>query len=127
MGRAARRRGLRRGRRRRNVGVRAGGDRGAGDLPRSRPRVARLSRVAPLPRRPAALSARRGAHRDRSGARPAARVGPAPPAALVGLIAGGAFVATILIPRDLTTLARFKWTWAFLGLVLLVAPLLPGI
>jgi len=43
------------------------------------------------------------------------------------LIAGGAFVATILIPRDLTTLARFKWTWAFLGLVLLVAPLLPGI
>src|SRR3989442_401030 len=84
MGRAARPRGLRRGRRRRNVGVRAGGDRGAGDLPRARPSVARLSRVAPLPRRPAALSARRGAHRDRPGARPAARVGPAPPAALVG-------------------------------------------
>lgn len=43
------------------------------------------------------------------------------------LIAAGAFVATILIPRDLTTLARFKWTWALLGVVLLISPLLPVI
>src|SRR5919201_1749304 len=43
------------------------------------------------------------------------------------IIAGGAFAATILIPRDLTALARFKWTWALLGLVLLVAPLFPVI
>jgi cell division protein FtsW (lipid II flippase) len=41
------------------------------------------------------------------------------------LIAAGAFVATILIPRDLTALARFKWTWALLGVLLLVSPLLP--
>src|SRR6267143_4466500 len=41
------------------------------------------------------------------------------------LIAAGAFAATILIPRDLTALARFKWTWAFLGVLLLVAPLFP--
>jgi len=41
------------------------------------------------------------------------------------IIAGGAFAATILIPRDLTALARFKWTWAFLGVLLLVAPLFP--
>jgi cell division protein FtsW (lipid II flippase) len=43
------------------------------------------------------------------------------------VIAAGAFAATILIPRDLTALARFKWTWAILGLLLLMAPLLPGI
>jgi cell division protein FtsW (lipid II flippase) len=43
------------------------------------------------------------------------------------IIAGGAFAATILIPRDLTALARFKWTWALLGLLLLVAPLFPVI
>ncbi len=43
------------------------------------------------------------------------------------VIAGGAFVATILIPRDLTALARFKWTWALLGVALLVSPLLPVI
>ena len=41
------------------------------------------------------------------------------------LIAAGAFVATILIPRDLTALGRYKWTWALLGVLLLVAPLLP--
>src|SRR5512132_2742579 len=28
------------------------------------------------------------------------------------LIAAGAFMVTILIPRDLSVLARFKWTWA---------------
>lgn len=43
------------------------------------------------------------------------------------LIAAGAFAATILIPRDLSALARFKWTWAILGVVLLISPLLPGI
>lgn len=41
------------------------------------------------------------------------------------LIAAGAFVATILIPRDITALGRYKWTWALLGVLLLVAPLLP--
>ena len=43
------------------------------------------------------------------------------------VIAAGAFVATLLIPRDLTALARFKWTWALLGVLLLVSPLLPVI
>ena len=43
------------------------------------------------------------------------------------LIAAGAFVGTILIPKDLTTLARFKWTWALLGVALLISPLLPVI
>ncbi|HUQ42286.1 MAG TPA: FtsW/RodA/SpoVE family cell cycle protein [Candidatus Limnocylindrales bacterium] len=43
------------------------------------------------------------------------------------LIAAGAFVATILIPRDITALARYKWTWAILGVLLLVSPLLPVI
>ena len=43
------------------------------------------------------------------------------------LIAAGAFVATILIPRDLTALGRYKWTFALLGVLLLVAPLLPVI
>src|SRR5206468_5392286 len=41
------------------------------------------------------------------------------------IIAAGAFAATILVPRDLTALARFKWTWALLGVLLLIAPLLP--
>ena len=41
------------------------------------------------------------------------------------VIAAGAFVVTILFPRDLMTLARFKWTWAILGVILLVSPLLP--
>ena len=43
------------------------------------------------------------------------------------LIAAAAFVATMLIPRDLTALGRYKWTWAILGLLLLMAPLLPVI
>jgi peptidoglycan glycosyltransferase len=43
------------------------------------------------------------------------------------IIASGAFAAAILIPRDLSVLARFKWTWALLGLLLLVAPLFPVI
>ena len=43
------------------------------------------------------------------------------------VIAAGAFCVTILIPRDLSVLARFKYTWALIGMVLLVSPLLPGI
>ena len=43
------------------------------------------------------------------------------------VIAAGAFAATMLIPRDLTALARYKWTWAILGVALLVSPLLPVI
>jgi peptidoglycan glycosyltransferase len=43
------------------------------------------------------------------------------------LIAAGAFIAVILIPKDLTALARFKWTWALLGVALLISPLLPVI
>src|SRR5438067_1854465 len=43
------------------------------------------------------------------------------------VIAAGAFAATMLIPRDLTALARSKWTWAILGVALLVSPLLPVI
>ncbi|HKC89803.1 MAG TPA: FtsW/RodA/SpoVE family cell cycle protein, partial [Candidatus Limnocylindria bacterium] len=43
------------------------------------------------------------------------------------IIAAGAFAATIVVPRDLTALARFKWTWALLGIILLIAPLLPVI
>ncbi len=41
------------------------------------------------------------------------------------IVASGAFAATMLIPRDLTAIGRFKWTWAFLGVALLVSPLLP--
>ncbi len=41
------------------------------------------------------------------------------------LIASGAFVAAILIPRDVSTLARYKYSWALVGLVLLALPLLP--
>ncbi|HET8567755.1 MAG TPA: FtsW/RodA/SpoVE family cell cycle protein [Candidatus Limnocylindria bacterium] len=43
------------------------------------------------------------------------------------VIAAGAFAATMLIPRDLTVLSRYKYTWAFLGVLLLLSPLLPGI
>src|SRR5438105_3272329 len=43
------------------------------------------------------------------------------------IIAAGAFAATIVVPRDLTALARYKWTWALLGVLLLIAPLLPVI
>ena len=43
------------------------------------------------------------------------------------VIAAGAFCVTILIPRDLSVLARYKYTWALLGLLLLISPLLPVI
>ncbi|HEV2250082.1 MAG TPA: FtsW/RodA/SpoVE family cell cycle protein [Candidatus Limnocylindria bacterium] len=43
------------------------------------------------------------------------------------VIAAGAFCITILVPRDLTVLARYKYTWALLGVLLLVSPLLPVI
>ncbi|MFN2520608.1 MAG: FtsW/RodA/SpoVE family cell cycle protein [Candidatus Limnocylindria bacterium] len=41
------------------------------------------------------------------------------------VVAAGAFVAVLLVPRDLSVLARYKYTWALLGMLLLVAPLLP--
>ncbi len=41
------------------------------------------------------------------------------------VIASGAFAATILVPRDLSALSRYRYTWALLGLLLLVAPLFP--
>ena len=43
------------------------------------------------------------------------------------VIAAGAFCVTILVPRDLSVLARFKYTWALIGMILLVSPLLPGV
>ena len=43
------------------------------------------------------------------------------------VIAAGAFCLTILVPRDLSVLARFKYTWALLGILLLVSPMLPVI
>ncbi len=42
-------------------------------------------------------------------------------------LAAAAFVGAILFPRDLSVLQRYKYTWALLGFVLLVSPLLPGI
>lgn len=42
-------------------------------------------------------------------------------------IAAIAFVITMLVPRDLTVLSRYKYTWALLGFVLLISPLLPVI
>ena len=41
------------------------------------------------------------------------------------LIAAGVFAIAILVPRDLTILSRYKYTWAILGLALLLSPLLP--
>src|SRR3989475_1804570 len=43
------------------------------------------------------------------------------------IIAAGGFAATIVVPRDLTALARFKWTLPILRVLLLMAPLLPVI
>src|SRR5436309_16015714 len=43
------------------------------------------------------------------------------------IIAAGALAATIVVPRDLTALARFTLTWARLVILLLIAPLLPVI
>src|SRR3977135_1163845 len=41
------------------------------------------------------------------------------------VIAAVAFCIPILIPRDLSVLARYKYTWALLGMLLLISPLLP--
>ena len=41
--------------------------------------------------------------------------------------AAAAFMVTMLVPRDLTALARYKWTWALIGVLLLISPLLPVI
>ncbi|MBI2774314.1 MAG: FtsW/RodA/SpoVE family cell cycle protein [Chloroflexi bacterium] len=43
------------------------------------------------------------------------------------VVAAGAFVAATLIPRDLTVLARYKYSWALAGIALLASPLLPVI
>ncbi|CAN5184184.1 FtsW/RodA/SpoVE family cell cycle protein [soil metagenome] len=43
------------------------------------------------------------------------------------VIAAAAFVVTTLVPRDLSVLSRYKYTWALLAFLLLVSPLLPGI
>lgn len=43
------------------------------------------------------------------------------------VLAAGAFCVTILVPRDLTALSRYKYTWALIGVMLLVSPLLPVI
>lgn len=43
------------------------------------------------------------------------------------VVGGGAFAATILIPRDLSALSRYKYTWAALVLLLLASPLFPGV
>ena len=40
-------------------------------------------------------------------------------------LAAGLFAAAILLPRDLTLLSRYKYTWAILGIGLLLSPLLP--
>ncbi len=42
-------------------------------------------------------------------------------------IASVAFVLATLIPRDLSVLSRYKYTWALVGFALLISPLLPGI
>jgi cell division protein FtsW (lipid II flippase) len=41
------------------------------------------------------------------------------------IVAAGVFVAAILVPRDISSLARYKYTWALGGLLLLASPLLP--
>jgi len=41
------------------------------------------------------------------------------------VIAAGVFVAVIIVPRDLGSLSRFKYSWAVLGIALLASPLLP--
>ena len=41
------------------------------------------------------------------------------------VIAAGVFVAVIMVPRDLGSLSRFKYSWAVLGIALLASPLLP--
>ena len=43
------------------------------------------------------------------------------------IVGAGAFAAAMLIPRDLTAFARYKYTWAIAGIVLLLSPLLPVI
>lgn len=42
-------------------------------------------------------------------------------------LAALAFVGVMLVPRDLSVLSRYKYTWALLGLVLLLSPLIPGL
>lgn len=46
---------------------------------------------------------------------------------LWSLVSISAFVATLLVVQRISDLARFKWTFFFVGAVLLVMPLAPGI
>ena len=41
------------------------------------------------------------------------------------VISAGVFVGTLLVPRDLAVLSRYKYSWAVAGIVLLASPLLP--
>ncbi len=43
------------------------------------------------------------------------------------LVSIGAYVLTLLVVRRVTDLARYKWTFALIGILLLVLPLVPGI
>ena len=43
------------------------------------------------------------------------------------LVGSGVFIVAILVPRDLSVLARYKYTWALAGIALLASPLLPVI
>ena len=42
-------------------------------------------------------------------------------------IAIAAYVATLLLLRRVSDLARYKWTFAFVGLFLLLLPFMPGV
>jgi peptidoglycan glycosyltransferase len=43
------------------------------------------------------------------------------------LVSIGAYALTLLVVRRATDLARYKWTFAFIGMALLVMPLVPGL
>jgi len=47
--------------------------------------------------------------------------------ALWTLLGIAAFIVTLALVRDVATLGRYRWTFALAGLVLLLAPLLPGV
>ena len=43
------------------------------------------------------------------------------------LVAIGAYVATLFVVRRVPDLARYKWTFALIGIVLLLLPFVPGV
>jgi len=47
--------------------------------------------------------------------------------ALWTLLGIAVFIVTLALVRDVATLGRYRWTFALAGLVLLLAPLLPGV